>query len=559
MADDTRLEDRLRRASETPVPSPRLEPVARRARTLRARRGAATVAAVVLVVAALAVPLSGLRQLGEGPLPGETPPGPTAINFRPASGWTVVMPSGDYPSLPGAMTSNVPLPPSHGSIGLLSNGQLNALPADGVAVIADQWVDTRNPLPTTGRFRELRLPLQLEDANSRGHGPLEGLDRDDITVYYFQGQAHGRAIAAQVWIGTRHPSGATLRAADEALARLVVRPAPPPTTALDQFGIAMTLPAGWDGLLYAGSPSLVATNAPTANLYVSSAVRRSLRPGQAAIVLEESNATADLQGWAPAELPITIGPDNRCDGCEVLDGGAPPEPGHVLYRRTFNHAGRGFDLYVEFGSEPTRTELDAANAVLGTLLLDPLPDPRFTPAPDSPLVGTLQEGVAGAPVSIAPPATHLIEPYAHASITLPTGWFGGQFPVLDMSQPTSVFGAGTWAFPAGGYCAPLPALRALPDDGALLWIDGYASGYGYPMPSATDFDPWPAAFLVDTGPGVATPCTGGLPVHEYRWSMNGKLFRVSVALGPHATTTTKTQVERAIDSFVAKPGGWGYG
>jgi hypothetical protein len=557
MADDTRLKERLRRASDVPAPAPLLEPVTRRARTLRARRGAAAALAVTLIVAALTIPFAGLRHLGEGPLPADTPTGPPAITFKTAHGWHVVMPSGAYPALPGAMATNVAMPPSDGSFGLLTNDQLNTLSADGVVVIASQWLETRNPLPSTGRFRELGLPLRLKDAESVGHGPYEGLERDDITFYYFEGQVRGRALIARVWVGSRHPSPTTLQAAEEELARLVVRPAPAPTAALDQFGIAMTLPAGWTGLLYAGAPSLTASDAAGANLYESSVTRRDLRPGQVAIVLEESNGTADLQGWALAELPITIGNDNRCDGCEVLDGGAPPSPGHALYRRTFNHAGRGFDLYVEFGAEPTQADLDATNAVLATLVLAPLPDAIFTPAPDSPMVGTLQEALGGAPVPVAPSATRLFESFAHATITLPTAWFGEPDPVLDMSQPSSVFAAGTWAFPAGGYCSPLPALQALPDDGALVWVDGYATGYGYPVPDAADFDPWPSTFKVDTGPGTATPCTGGITVHEYRWTMNGKLFRVSVALGPDATSTTTNEMEQAVDSFSTKPGRWG--
>jgi hypothetical protein len=86
----------------------------------------------------------------------------------------------------------------------------------------------------------------------------------------------------------------------------------------------------------------------------------------ASIVLAEDDA-ADL-GFVPIQMPITIRDEDRCDGCEVLDDGSTPPPGHALFRRTFSIAGRSFRLYVEFGSSPPPpTTWQMVNGLLGDI------------------------------------------------------------------------------------------------------------------------------------------------------------------------------------------------
>jgi hypothetical protein len=139
------------------------------------------------------------------------------------------------------------------------------------------------------------------------------------------------------------------------------------------------------------------------------------------------------------------------------------------------------------------------------------------------------------------------------SITVPDGWTGRTVPVLDMQQPQESLVIGTWEFPRGGYCAPITALQRMPSDGALVMIEGYLTAYGFPLPGPAAFEPWPPRFRIDRSVStVAAPCTGGVPVRTYFWSMRGKLFRVRVALGPDATDATIASVQSAVDSFTVK-------
>jgi hypothetical protein len=70
---DTELKDRLSSATEPGVGATDLALVQRRARTLWLRRGLATAIAGILGIAAIALPLSGLRHLGERPAPAPSP------------------------------------------------------------------------------------------------------------------------------------------------------------------------------------------------------------------------------------------------------------------------------------------------------------------------------------------------------------------------------------------------------------------------------------------------------------------------------------------------------
>jgi len=551
MPDETALKERLQRASDGSVPATDLGAVARRAGHLRARKALALTLAVCAIGAALAIPMSELRHLGEGRHPAEG--GNVIITFKPSAGWRVADASSSASS-PDTWTTNVAPPRDDGTTGGIPNSLLEILPAQGIAINAGQWLETENPLPRTGRFHPLSQPLRLSGADSVGHGGFEGLPREDITVYFFEGQIDGRAIGVQVWIGSRHPSAETLRAAQAELSRLEVVPAPPTTSALDAFGMRMALPAGWHGFLYSqGAAFLSATDGPARDLWDERRLRASLGPGQSAIIVGESDGLGDLAGWEPAEPPFTIGPDQICEGCEVFDDGGPPVSGHALYQRTFTYGNRAFDLYVEFGSPPSRTQLREVNGILHSLQLTPHPNAYPTATPGTGTVGEIPEGDEGPDVSAGSLHRRMGGAFPGTSITVPEGWTGRNFPVSDMQQPQEALAIATWAFPRGGYCAPITALQRMPSDGALIAIDGYLTAYGFPLPDPAGFTPWPARFRIDTAtPAVAEPCTGGVPVRTYEWSMGGNLFRVHVALGPDATDGTVASVESAIDSFTLR-------
>src|SRR5262249_40241117 len=89
---DTELKDRLSAAAEPGTRATDLDRVERRARTIRFRRGLATAIAAILGIAAIALPLSGLRHLGESPSPVPSPAaepafGDGTLGFAAAEGW----------------------------------------------------------------------------------------------------------------------------------------------------------------------------------------------------------------------------------------------------------------------------------------------------------------------------------------------------------------------------------------------------------------------------------------------------------------------------------------
>src|SRR5262245_23918178 len=84
---DTELKDRLSAATEPAVAATDLARLQRPARTIRLRRGLAPAIAATLGIAAIALPLSGLRHLGQAS-PSQPAAGPRAISFAPLEGWT---------------------------------------------------------------------------------------------------------------------------------------------------------------------------------------------------------------------------------------------------------------------------------------------------------------------------------------------------------------------------------------------------------------------------------------------------------------------------------------
>jgi hypothetical protein len=394
---DMELRGRLRTLTEPATGTTDLKRVERRARTLRLRRGAATAIAASLAVAAIAVPLSGLSHLGEEPAASPVPPPAPAIQFAPIDGWTSTLGSSpaftpySEPAI-AATTSNVTLPPADPASfyppGLTSN-QIDALPADGIAIEAEQLLFTRNDIPTAD-YPILDLPLNLDESKSATGGG-EGLSRSDLTRYSLRGSVNGRPIIVQAWFGTSDPRAQLLAAAQRALDQLVVSPAPTRTDAIDDFGISMTVPEDWHALLYQGDPTLIVSTRPISNLYWDE-TRKTLGPSDVTLTLDESDALVEVEGWAALVGPLTIGPYERCDGCEALDDGAPPEAGHVLYERTFTTGGRAFTLLVEFGSEPSPSRIDEVNGLLSTLAIQPLPNPTETPAPGTARVGPIYDG-----------------------------------------------------------------------------------------------------------------------------------------------------------------------
>ena len=475
------------------------------------------------------------------------------VAFEPLDGWTTststapaFSPFGEPAT--AATIANVSLPPPDPASlypSGLTNDQLKDLPADGIAIVAQQLLFTRNPIPPGSGYRSATLPLDLADARF-ANGPFEGLDREDVTSSTLDATVNGRPIIAQAWFGTSDPSDDLVRRAQRALDQLVVVPAAPSTDEIDDVGVSMSLPAGWRGLLYSygdGIANLVASTS-TVDLDMER-TRASLGPDDAGIVMQESDALVELEGWAPLEGPVSIDTSNLCEGCEMLDDGQPPPDGHVLYQDTFTAGGRAFDVFVEFGSPPTQAGIDAVNAVLGTLSIQPIVDASYTPAPGTTRVGPIYDGEDKPEVTADQQDRGLTWVYEHAKMTLPMGWTGQSYPVVGLERPISLLAAGSWDFTPGGYCGPINALRELPADGALVWFDGYRTD----PPDGMAFAPQPSSVSLTGAAMDPSPCFGGSTPFVFRWKIGDRYIVAHAALGTDASSETVADAEEALESI----------
>jgi hypothetical protein len=496
-------------------------------------------AAVALVAAAaaaaIAIPLRSLGGIGEGGRDvGSTGVRVRPIGFEVAEGWA--MAAVDPPESPGEQTVFVTNGPfaradlggSHEEEGIVllpigAEHTRRSLPDDGVLITASVVFRSRNPLPPHADFPAQTLPLRLPNGSpeTAWEGYSEGLSR-----YTIGGAVNGRFIVVSVYFGSKAPSETVIAEAQEELDRLLVEPATTPVDEIDEFGVAIDLPAGWDGRLYAwaSSPPILELSTlpldrhtpgnpmvPNRDLLTSS--------GDASILLAESDVLDP--GYEDTAWPVSIGVGDRCGGCEVLDDGTVSPLDHELFHRAFETGGRSFDLYVEFGSEPDGAGLQAINDLLARLVIDPMPG------------ATTDE--------------RLLE--------LPPGWFDQADPLPAMIDPVIVVAAGSWEFPEHPLyaCGEQPALEAMPRDDAFLWIVRYEVEPGDPLGGFRQAQPWPERFSLDlpSRPSDAE-CAAGTDgsVRQYLFEGGGgRYFQVHVALGLEATAARAREAEAVLSSF----------
>jgi hypothetical protein len=531
---------RARQALERkPAPSPDLGPVQRRARTLRARRAVAVGAVAALVALGTLGPLAALWHLGgsrgrpadETPAPSQTAP---VLDFEEAPGWHVLTTD---PSLAGsvgvqAWASNVPFVEGDEPVGPVNSlpegwpGETeDALPPDGIIIVAAYAIETRNPLSPNESFPERTLPLTIEQRPSVQY---EGQD-PDRALAIVNASVNGRYVNVRIVFGTRDPSADLVREANEELGELIVAPQPVSTTSIDDFGLRMDLPDEWHGILFSfwsALPVLHAATVPVVDVYDGTSARQALGPDDLFLVLSQNDAFAAR--YEPVSLPIEIRSEDICPTCEILDNGTSPPPGHTLFYRSFAVERRQFDLFVEFGTpSPTAEQVAHLNGVLATLQIDP---------PETP------------PIAVESPAP---VPQAPVSIDLPPGWIEKDDPVPGTTGPRVVTAYGTWDFPTGGSCGPEPALAELPTDGALVWLVEHAN-----PGNAGDFISLMPQFSIDLqGPPARWECAAAAPSRMYLFRVGGRFFEVHVALGWGATAATVEQASGLITSLQAEPPG----
>jgi hypothetical protein len=505
-----------------------------------ARRMLAATVALALAAAGIVFAARALRPDGsaetedgsgapadEGPTPGDTTP---TLDFEPAPGWHVVVTD---PSLVGSLgaqpwASNVPFAESEESVGEANSSPdgwpgktEEALPPDGIILVANYSIDSRNPLPPNRSFPERVLPLTIDESPSVAY---EGQD-PDRALAVVNATVNGRYVTVRIVFGTGDPSLELVGEAEAELGRLIVAPPPETVPELDDFGLRMDLPDTWNGILFrwpVGEPTLHAATVPITDLYDGSSAREAVGPDDLFLVLSENYASAIH--YEPVSLPVAIRPEDACPTCEILDNGTSP-PGHALVYRSFAVTGRQFDLFVEFGTPaPSAEQLARVNDVLASLQIDP-PD-------TAPFVQP----------SVAVPA-------APVSVELPAAWIAKDDPVPSSSAPRVVAAYGTWDFPTGGDCGPEPALGDLPTDGALVWVAEYAD----PSYAGDFYAPGPGFSIDLQTPPARWECAVAAPSRMYLFRVAGRFFEIHVAFGPDANEETIGRANGVITSLQAEP------
>jgi hypothetical protein len=476
------------------------------------------------------------------------------IAFEPEHGWydgaaTPTSPDASFDG-PSAWTANVPLDPPNGNLPAGPTNDLTELPSGSVIVWVEQWLTTRNALPDLPNLQP--IPGAIGPDISRGTlstGPWEGQAASDVSALHLSGTLGGRPVVVNAYFHTADPGTDLVRQAQFALNRLIVVPLPPPTTALDDFGISMSIPSGWNGWLFGGDPTLVATTSQPRNPFDAPDVAQHEGDEDTTIVVDESTDVQSLR-WPAIDGPPQIGPGNFCVSCEIMDGGDGPDPGHALYHDTFTSGGRAFDLYVEFGAAPTAQTIDDVNATLSTFRSTPVPNPM--PPPDGgTAVGSLYEGHHPAVTATSDERTLSWSDGGGSSLQVPAGWTGWRYLIPDPTDPINLYAFGSWNLPQGGYCAPLMALQQLPEDGVLVWIDRYGT-HAEVAPSS--IAPWPSDPRVGPGTDPApapTPCTAGTPVQSFTWTLGDRTYAVHVAWGSDVGTDAIAAAESSLASFTA--------
>lgn len=460
--------------------------------------------------------------------PSEAPP---ILDFEPAPGWHLVTTD---PPLVGSLgaqawASNVPFAEGEEPVGMINSSPdgwpdktEEALPPDGIILVANYSIDSRNPLPPNRNFPERVLPLTIDDRPSTAY---EGQD-PDRALAVVNATVNGRYVSVRIVFGTGDPSPELVAEADVELGRLIVSPPPETVSGLDDFGLRMDLPDTWHGILFrwpVGEPTVHAATVPITDLYDGSSAREALGPEDLFLVLSENYASAIH--YEPVSLPVAIRPEDACPTCEILDNGTSPPPGHALFYRSFAVTGRQFDLFVEFGTPaPSAEQLARVNDVLATLGIDPVDSPP-------------------------PSAEPAVAPEAAVSVDLPAGWIAKDDPVPSSSAPRVVAAYGTWDFPTGGDCGPEPALGDLPTDGGLVWVVEHADP-GY----AGDFySPGPGFSIDLQTPPSQWACAAAAPSRMYLFGVAGRFFEIHVAFGPDANEETIGQANGVITSLRAEP------
>jgi hypothetical protein len=388
MDENQGLKERLRVAATALAPQMALTPVVRRARVLRARRIVSGVLAVAVGLAVVAVPLAGLRHLGEGPPPpaASLPPavvGANHLSFKTAAGWNTIDSKGPMhgphsgQGVSSTWTTTQPLASlgvgradrnGDGVIDRPTTPSIARLPADGIAIAAAITDYGGTPAQPNVNFKAATLPLTIAQ---QGCGEFEGMPRPDTSECRQLVTVNGHWLEVRSYFGVANPGADLIARANAQLAGLEVPAAP-------TFGITARMPDGWAArtTYHPGlkGVSLVATTTSVHRAVPPFADGVPIAgPDDAWVGVTEVSGLCPCGGFAPTTSVGTFAPSDwyRPDpiGSDRETRLFQNEGG---YLRLVTVAGRAFVVWAQFPSRPASSDLLAqANDVLASIHIDP--------------------------------------------------------------------------------------------------------------------------------------------------------------------------------------------
>jgi hypothetical protein len=135
------------------------------------------------------------------------------------------------------------------------------------------------------------------------------------------------------------------------------------------------------------------------------------------------------------------------------------------------------------------------------------------------------------------------------SVVVPPGWHLFAPPITALSYPVDRLLLTSYPAARGGNCGPDRAERALPPNGALV----YLLEFHRPGPlSRSAFPPRPVHFSLRAGALASYECWH-VPSYLLRFRAADRAFQLHVALGPRAGPARRAQVLRVLDSMRFTP------
>lgn len=139
------------------------------------------------------------------------------------------------------------------------------------------------------------------------------------------------------------------------------------------------------------------------------------------------------------------------------------------------------------------------------------------------------------------------------SVRVPHGWRLYRPPITLTTYPYDRLLLTSYPATRGGQCGPTKAERALPPDGALIYLIEYAAApTGIPdEPPGMGFTPQSRGIVIPRGHPRNYECSAA-PSYIVRFNTAGRLMQATLAFGSHATASRRAEATRILTEMRAE-------